>query len=55
MIADSYLARESARIAYQFEGRGAPVRFAHGVSLGRAAVRRIHLADSSGQSERATS
>lgn len=42
---DSYLAREGARIAYEFKGSGAPLGYAHGVPLSRAAVRRLGLLD----------
>lgn len=45
MSSDSYLARDGAKIAYQVTGSGAPLGYAHGVLLSRAAVRRLELFD----------
>jgi pimeloyl-ACP methyl ester carboxylesterase len=42
---DSYFTRPGATIAYQFEGSGPPLGYAHGVPLSRAAVRRLGLLD----------
>lgn len=44
-MTDSYFTRAGARIAYQFEGSGPPLGYAHGVPLSRAAVRRTGLLD----------
>ncbi len=45
MPSDSYLTCEGARIAYQYNGSGAPIGYAHGVPLSRKAVRGLDLFD----------
>lgn len=45
MPEDSYFSRDGARIAYRFTGSGAPIGYAHGVPLSRAAVRGLDLFD----------
>jgi pimeloyl-ACP methyl ester carboxylesterase len=44
-VVDSYFTRDGATIAYQFDGSGPPLGYAHGVPLSRAAVRRLGLLD----------
>ncbi len=45
MSQDSFLTRAGARIAYQLNGSGSPLGYAHGVLLSRDAVRRLELFD----------
>lgn len=44
-MADRFLTRDGARIAYEFHGSGPCLGYAHGVPLSRAAVRRLGLLD----------
>lgn len=45
MPSDKYFERAGASIAYQFEGSGPPLGYAHGVPLSRKAVRSLELFD----------
>ncbi|MGH3678628.1 MAG: alpha/beta fold hydrolase [Mycobacterium sp.] len=45
MTSDQYFATDGATIAYQISGTGAPVGYAHGVLLSRAAVRGLGIFD----------
>ncbi|OLZ51578.1 alpha/beta fold hydrolase [Amycolatopsis keratiniphila] len=45
MSSDKYFERAGASIAYQFEGSGPPLGYAHGVPLSRKAVRSLELFD----------
>ncbi|MGH8879903.1 MAG: alpha/beta fold hydrolase [Stackebrandtia sp.] len=44
-MADSYITRAGARIAYQYKGSGKPFGYSHGIFLSRQAVRRLELFD----------